>query len=171
LTPSACSSQGTIGYTLMDSGNNPVPSTAVPGGVYTVTATFTPSTGNCAKSQDEATLTIGSPGSKATGGGFVTLNGIGRVNFGFVVDQVPGTGTSGSNPAQYKGQFVLVKPNGWRIKGSFGQAVSGTYVVTTTATGKAGSGSGVGTVYVWNAGTSTFVPATNGSGVAFTISL
>ena len=173
LTPTACSTQGTISYTLTDSNNHVTPNTNVPEGVYTVTVTFTPNSNqNCTMSKDEATLTIGSPGSKATGGGFVTPSGIGRVNFGFVVDQVPGTGTDPTtNPAQYKGQFVLVKPNGWRIKGTFGQAVpGGTYVVTTKTTGKAGSGGGTGTVHVWDPGSSTFIPATNGGPLPFTIS-
>jgi hypothetical protein len=144
-------------------------SVSLPEGVYTVQVSYSGVSKSCLASQDEATIVAGAAGSKATGGGWTTVNGIGRVNFAFLVDQVSGTGTSPFNPAQYKGQYVLVKPNGWRFKGTFGNAVGGTYVVTTTSTGKSGSGSGTGTVYVWDPGTATFVPATNGSNISFSI--
>jgi hypothetical protein len=143
----------------------------VPEGVYTVTATFTPTDLDCATSNDQATLTVGSAGSKATGGGWTTLTGGGggRVNFGFVVDLVPGTGPGTSNPAQYKGQFVLVSPDRWRFKGTFGQAYGGTYVVVTnSSTSKSGSGSGGGNVQYWNG--LTWAAGSGGTGVPFTIS-
>jgi len=130
-------------------------------GVYTLTARFAGDTG-CLISSDYATLTVGGPGSKATGGGFVSgnglPNGVGRINFGFVVDLVPNTTN------QYKGQFVLVNPDVWRFKGNFGQASGGTYAQTGTS----GSGTGMGTLYHWNG--TTWVVANNGSNVTFTIS-
>ncbi len=105
-------------------------------GVDTVTATVA-ATATCAGSTDYATMTIGSAGSKATGGGFLAGNGlpagVGRLNFGFVVDLVPKTTN------QYKGQFVLVNPELWRFKGNFGQASGGTYAQVT---GPPPSGSG-----------------------------
>lgn len=41
--------------------------------------------------QDDATLTLASPGDAATGGGWYTLSGNGRISFGFVVHKVPNT--------------------------------------------------------------------------------
>ena len=179
----ACTTSQSLTFTITDANNTTTTKTgttnssgavgpisvSLPEGVYTVQVSYAGLPNKCLPASDEATLVVGSSGSKATGGGWTTINGVGRVNFAFVVDQVAGTGTSPSNPAQYKGQYVLVKPNGWRFKGTFGNAVGGTYVVTTTKTGKSGSGTGTGTVYVWNAGSTTFVPAAGGANVTFSI--
>ncbi len=181
---SACSGGQPLTFTITDASNATTVKTgttnasgaigpiavSLPEGVYTVEVSYAGVVNQCLSSDDEATVVVGSAGSKANGGGWTTVNGVGRVNYAFLVDQVPGTGTGPTNPAQYKGQYVLVKPNGWRFKGTFGNAVGGTYVVTTTSTGKTGSGTGSGTVYVWNALSATFVPAAGGSNVTFSIS-
>ena len=131
-------------------------------GVYTVNANFA-GTPSCSGSSDEATLTVASAGDSANGGGWYTLSGSGRINFGFTVQSVPHT-----SPTQYKGQLVLINNGVWQLNGSF---------AGTTAYAKTGSGqaaiSGTGTLSWWN-------PALNSgfggwqvaqTGVAFTASL
>jgi hypothetical protein len=54
-------------------------------GIYTIKASFA-GTASCESSSDEATLTVASPGEAATGGGWYTLPGSGRANFGFTVE-------------------------------------------------------------------------------------
>ena len=113
----------------------------------------------CDAATDLATLTIASPGDAATGGGWYTLGGSGRSNFGFTVRKVPNT-----TPAQYKGQFVLVNNGKWRLKGTLSS-----YVKTSASQGGA---SGTGDLYWWN---STLNGGLGGwalaqSGVTYTIS-
>jgi hypothetical protein len=99
-------------------------------GVYGVMVEFA-GDGNCAGSEDEASLTVAEPGQAATGGGWYTLNGSGRVNFGFTVRLVKGTGGNTGVPAQYRGQLLLINNSKWRCKGtldSFGLVNSTTGV-------------------------------------------
>ena len=131
-------------------------------GIYTVTPTYagqTVGSAACLASEDDATITVAQPGTSATGGGWYTLSGSGRVNFGFTVRKVPN-----SNPIVYKGQCVSINNGKWRLKGTLD-----TYVKT----GSNGAASGVGNLYWWN-------PTLNGglgdwvlsqSSVAYTISL
>jgi hypothetical protein len=86
---------------------------------------------------DYTTLTVGTPGDAASGGGWYTLAGIGRVNFGFSVRQVPDT-----DPAQYKGNILLINNGKWKLKGTLD-----TYIIAGTA----GSASGQGVLFGWNA--------------------
>jgi alpha-tubulin suppressor-like RCC1 family protein len=108
-------------------------------GVYTVTATFGPTT-SCGSASVQAALIVGSAGDSATGGGWYNLPGSGRMNFGFTIQTVPN-----SSPAQYKGQFVLVNQQNWRLKGSFSGA--GAYAETAANQGAA---AGTGDLYWWN---------------------
>jgi hypothetical protein len=57
-------------------------------GAFTITAKFEGG-GACLASEDDATLTIAQPGCPATGGGWYTLSGSGRNNFGSQVRTVP----------------------------------------------------------------------------------
>jgi hypothetical protein len=165
VSPSICTSNGngSVVYTL---DRNPI--TGTPGsyplssapastwqeGVYTVTATYTSSNGNCTTSSDTATLTIGGAGDSANGGGWTTVPGYGRVNFGFTVQPVPHT-----SPAQYKGQFALVNPGGWRVRGT---------LTSYSKIGSSGAASGTATVERWNATTLTWVQVQ--TAVSFTLS-
>lgn len=130
-------------------------------GVYAVTATFSPTT-SCGGSTDQATLTVGSAGDTANGGGWYNLPGSGRVNFGLTIQNVPNT-----NPTQYKGQLLLLNTGKWKLNGSF----SGTNSYAKTAINQGGA-TGTGDLYWWN-------PLLNGglgdwqlalSAVSFTIS-
>ena len=105
-------------------------------GVYTLTASYSGPTG-CAASTDTATLTVGSAGDSANGGGWTTVSGIGRLNFGFTVRKVPNT-----SPAQYKGQFVSINNGKWRLKGTLSS-----YTKTST---NQGAVSGTGDLSWWN---------------------
>jgi hypothetical protein len=105
-------------------------------GVYTVIATYSGPAG-CLASSDSATLTVGSAGDAATGGGWTNVPGLGRLNFGFTVHSVPNT-----SPTQYKGEFVMVNNGKWRLKGTLTS-----YVKTAS---NQGSASGTGTLYSWN---------------------
>lgn len=107
-------------------------------GVYTVSANFSGST-NCLASSDTATLTAAGLGDSANGGGWYTLSGSGRINFGFTVSKVLNSCTSN---CAYKGQVLLINNSKWRLKGN----LTG-YVKTTTGTGSA---SGAGALYWWN---------------------
>jgi hypothetical protein len=106
--------------------------------IYTITVTFA-GTATLEPSSDNALITVALPGSAATGGGWYTLNGSGRINFGFTVNQVPN-----SDPVQYKGQFLLHNNGKWRLKGSLNNY--GYDAATRT-----GSASGIGKLYVWDA--------------------
>lgn len=104
-------------------------------GVYALTANLAPTT-NCLAAPGTATLTVASPGDSASGGGWYSLSGNGRVNFGFTVHRVPDTTN------QYSGQVVLINKDKWRLKGTLS-----TYGRTTTGQGVA---SGTGNLYWWN---------------------
>ena len=126
--------------------------------VYTITASFA-GTSSCDSSSDEATLTVASPGDSANGGGWYTLTGSGRSNFGFTVRTVPN-----SSPVAYKGQFVMINNGKWRLKGTLNS-----YLKTSTS----GAASGVGTLYYWDAAANGGLGAWAVSqlGVTYTISL
>jgi hypothetical protein len=108
-------------------------------GVYQVTASFAGSI-ICDPSSNPATLTVGSAGDSATGGGWYTLPSSGRLNFGFTIQTVPNT-----SPTAYKGQLVLMNNGKWMLKGSF----SGTNAYTRTGSGQ-GAANGIGDLYWWN---------------------
>ena len=86
-------------------------------GTYEIDAVFS-ADANCMGADDEAALLVATPGNSATGGGFYTLNSYGRLNFGFNVRLVKGTGPGTSVPAQYRGQFLLINTDKWRCKGT-----------------------------------------------------
>jgi hypothetical protein len=138
-----------------------VPTTGWPEGVYTLTARFaaqsvpvTGGTAACSASSDDATLTVAGPGQAATGGGWYTLSGSGRINFGMTVRQVPRT-----SPAQYKGQLLLINNGKWRLKGD---------LTSYSKTGTSGAASGTGSLYAYDPATGEYV--LDRSGVSFTIS-
>lgn len=107
-------------------------------GIYTITASFA-GTANCLSSTDQATLTVASPGNSATGGGWYTLPGSGRINFGFTVRKVESKCLSS---CAYKGQVLLINNGKWRLKGLLN-------AYSKLATGQ-GASSGVGDLYWWN---------------------
>ena len=128
-------------------------------GVYTIFSVFSGTT-NCTPSSYAATLTVGSSGDSANGGGWYTLSGSGRINFGFTVSKVDNKCTSN---CAYQGQLLLINNGKWRLKGT----LTG-YVKTATGTGAA---SGTGDLFWWdttlNGGLGDWALAQ--SGVAFTI--
>jgi Big-like domain-containing protein len=100
-------------------------------GVYTISASYAGSS-SCDAAADSATLTLASAGDAASGGGWYTLSGSGRVNFGFTVKkQTDGT---------YKGQFVLINNGKWRLKGTLTSFVK---------TGSQGAAGGSGDLFYW----------------------
>jgi hypothetical protein len=103
--------------------------------VYAIRAEFI-ETANCAGSYDEATLLVAEPGQAANGGGWYTLAGNGRVNFGFNVKLVKGTGGNTGVPAQYRGQLLLINNSKWRCKGTLN---SFSVTSTTTVGGSTGT--------------------------------
>jgi hypothetical protein len=110
-------------------------------GEYTVTASFA-GNGSCAGSSYDASLSVASPGDAASGGGWYTLAGSGRSNFGFTVRKVANTTST------YSGQLLLINNGKWRIKGKLASyGTTGTSRLTGT---KAGSASGTGALYWWN---------------------
>ena len=124
-------------------------------GVYEVTAAIVdPNVNYCS---DEATLTIAGPGDAATGGGWYTVPGTGRVNFGFTVKLVEGTLNT------YKGQILLINNGKWRLKGTLN---------SYGCVGVQGAASGTGNLYRWdstaNGGQGAWVLSE--AGVSFTIS-
>jgi hypothetical protein len=123
-------------------------------GVYEVTAVFT-GTDYCAESSDLATLTVAQRGDAAMGGGWYTLSGAGRVNFGFTVRKVQGT------TDQYRGQIVLINNGKWRLKGTLSSFFK-------TGTPPRGASEGVGNLYVWSSSLNDWVLAE--AGVTFTAS-
>lgn len=104
-------------------------------GVYTVTASVEAVPG-CAASSDSATLTVASPGTAASGAGWYSLSGSGRVSFGFTVRLVAGTVN------EYAGTLVVINPGKWRLK-----ARLTTYARTS---GGEGAAAGSGDLYWWN---------------------
>ncbi|HEU5175473.1 MAG TPA: hypothetical protein VFT96_12010 [Gemmatimonadaceae bacterium] len=83
-------------------------------GIYDGRASFS-GDANCEASKDDPAITVLAPGNAATGGGFLAGNkvGGGRVNFGFNVRPV-----EGSDPTTYRGQFLLLRPEEFRCKGT-----------------------------------------------------
>jgi hypothetical protein len=142
--PAGCT--GAITYSLDRdpltgvSGAHPLSGTLVPAtnwleGAYGITVTYAGGL-NCMSSFDDTgTLAVATAGDSASGGGWYTLNG--RVNFGFVVQQVPKT-----TPIQYKGQIVLIQKGKWRLKGTLTQ-----YGKSSNGIGTA---TGSGSLYWWN---------------------
>jgi CSLREA domain-containing protein len=128
-------------------------------GIYELYASFA-GTSNCDPSSDQATLTVASPGNSANGGGWYTLSGSGRVNFGFTVRKTDNKCTSNCT---YKGQVLLINNGKWRLKGTLS-----TYSKLSTGQGAA---SGTGDLYWWdsslNGGLGDWALAQ--SGVSFTI--
>ena len=104
-------------------------------GVYTIIARTCDA--NVTIAEDEATFTVADPGDTATGGGWYTLSGSGRVNFGFTVRKVPDT-----DPIQYKGQILLINNEKWRLKGELHDYI---------AVNNEGAASGTGKLYRWDA--------------------
>jgi hypothetical protein len=107
-------------------------------GVYTLTANFV-GTASCSPSSAQVTLTVASSGDSANGGGWYTLSGSGRINFGFTVSKTDNSCTSNCT---YKGQLLLINNGKWRLKGTLSS-----YVKTSTGTGAA---SGTGNLFWWN---------------------
>jgi len=124
-------------------------------GVYEIMASYAGIPNACAAATDTATLTIAAPGAAATGGGWYTLSGSGRVNFGMTVKKLPS--------GDYSGQFTLVNNGKWRLKGTLNSYAK---------TGMSGAAGGTGTLYWWdstlNGGLGGWAVA--GTGVAFTAS-
>ncbi len=108
-------------------------------GVYTINATFA-GTAACDTSSDSATLTVAGPGDSANGGGWYTLSGSGRINFGFTVSKVDNKCTSN---CAYKGQLLLINNGKWRLKGNLTA-----YSKTSNGQGAAG---GTGDLFWWDA--------------------
>ena len=134
ITPSAAVGKGLENYAISTESK---PTDSWMPGVYTVTATT--SSANCAASSDFATLTIGSQGDSANGGGWTTIPSFGRLSFGFAVQKVDAKCTTSCT---YKGQFVMVNNGKWHLKGTLS-----TYAKTDTTTGSA---SGTGDLYRWD---------------------
>ena len=128
-------------------------------GIYTIRAEFA-GTALCVLSYDEATLTVASPGNSATGGGWYTLPGSGRINFGFNVRKVD---DKCNTNCAYKGNLLLMNNGKWRLKGSLD-----TY---SKLANNQGAASGTGELYWWNqslnGGLGDWVLAQ--SGVSYTI--
>ena len=122
-------------YALVPGSGGVVSTSGWQEGAYILTVTLGGNT-NCLLSTDQATLTVASPGDAASGGGWYTLSGSGRVNIGFTVKQVPK-----ASPVQYKGQFVVVNNGKWRLKGT---------LTTYARTGSSGASAGTGSLYWWN---------------------
>jgi hypothetical protein len=151
-----------LGAALTDAGGTAqaagVPTAGWIEGTYTVSA-VAPGSDSCAGALDDAILTVATPGTAASGGGFYTLAGSGRVSFGFTVRAVPK-----SSPVEHRGQLLLINTGKWRLKGTLDS-----YVRTGRTTGVA---SGSGRLYRWDAtasgGSGDWVLA--GDPVTFTVS-
>ena len=113
----------------------PLPSGDWRESVYTITATVAPRRG-CAGATDSTTLTVAAPGTAASGAGWYTLPGTGRVSFGLTARLVAGTAD------RYTGSVRVVNNEKWRLR-----ATLGTY--SRTAAGLAAA-SGVGELSWWN---------------------
>jgi CSLREA domain-containing protein len=128
-------------------------------GIYAITASFAGTIG-CDPSSDSATLTVASPGNSATGGGWYTLPGSGRINFGFNVRKVD---NKCKTNCAYTGHLLLMNNGKWKLKGTLD-----TYVKLSNGKGAA---SGAGDLYWWdsslNGGLGDWALAQ--SGVAYTI--
>lgn len=102
-------------------------------GVYTVSASFAGTAGCDASGDPNGTVVVAGPGDSASGGGWYTLQGSGRSNFGFVVKKMP-NGT-------YQGQALFINTNKWRLKGTLS---------SYSKSGTTGSANGLGTLYYWD---------------------
>jgi hypothetical protein len=124
-------------------------------GVYEITASYAGVTNACGPSSDTATLTVAGAGDAASGGGWYTLSGSGRSNFGLTVKK--------KSDGSYSGQFTLVNNGKWRLKGT---------LENYSKTGSSGAVEGKGTLYFWdrtlNGGLGGWAIA--GSSVSFTAS-
>lgn len=106
-------------------------------GAYTVTASYA-GDGNCIGSTDTTTVTVAAPGDAASGGGWLTSSGSGRLNFAFTVRQVPH-----SKPVAYRGHLTLVNNGKWKLAGTIGS-----YGLVDA--GSTGVVAGSGDLYWWN---------------------
>lgn len=113
----------------------PLPSGDWREGVYTITATVAPKRG-CAGANDSTTLTVAAPGTAASGAGWYTLPGNGRVSFGLTARPMAGTADRST------GSVRVVNNEKWRLRGTVE-----TY--SRTADGLAAA-SGVGELSWWN---------------------
>jgi uncharacterized repeat protein (TIGR01451 family) len=113
----------------------PLPSGDWREGVYTITATVLPRRG-CAGATDSTTMIVAAPGTAASGAGWYTLPGSGRVSFGLTARLVPGTAD------RYTGSVRVVNNERWRLRGTLG-----TYSLTA---GGLAAASGVGELSWWN---------------------
>jgi hypothetical protein len=104
------------------------------GAVYTVTASYAGAAACLASSDSTGTLIVSSPGDSADGGGWYTVAGSGRSNFGFVVNKVPNTTT-------YKGQILFMNTGKWRLKGDLNGY---------SKSGSSASLAGTGNLYYWD---------------------
>jgi hypothetical protein len=128
-------------------------------GVYTLTSSFGGSP-LCDASSYDVLLTVASPGDSASGGGWYTVAGSGRVNFGFTVRKTDSKCTAN---CAYKGRMLLMNNGKWKLNG-----ILDAYSKLSTGQGAA---SGTGDLYWWdsslNGGLGDWALAQ--SGVAFTI--
>ena len=88
---------------------------------------------------DSVILTVYATGSNAYGGGFYTIPGAGKANFGFVVQKVAKTTNT------FKGQVLWNFKENWRFKGTldnFGKGLDGTTPI--------GTASGTGILQEWD---------------------
>jgi hypothetical protein len=152
----------TLGSATTSSGQatmSPVNTTGWVEGIYTIKAIYAGSA-SCVASLDEASLTVASPGTAANGGGWYTLSGSGRINFGFTVRKAD---AACQTNCAYKGQLLLINNGKWRLK-----ATLNTYSRLSTGQGAA---SGTGDLYWWNSSLNGGLGdwALAQSGVSFTI--
>jgi hypothetical protein len=101
-------------------------SVATPGwqsGVYSITATFAGAAG-CGPSSIQATVTVTGANDVADGGGWITVTGSGRVNFGFTLKP------------NHTGQFRMINPGRWRLVGTLSTFTQPGGVPTSTGTGE-----------------------------------
>lgn len=147
-------------------------------GIYDVHAAFDTSVTDCADSSDEAVLTVVGSGDTANGGGWYKANfSPPRSNFGFTIQKRYTTVKGVKTFVGYKGQFLWVNNQGWRLKATLDgdTSVYGTFTCPP-AIGVAGSSPrcaafhGSGLLEVWDPDTSTWVPSTYGT-VHFTVTL
>jgi MBG domain (YGX type)/Putative Ig domain len=103
-------------------------------GAYTLTASYA-GTGNCGASTATAPLVVTTAGLAAAGAGTYSITSAGPVGFGFIVAQIPHTGS-------YLGAVSLVSTGSWRLAGT----LSG----YTKSSATQGTVTGTGSLYWWN---------------------
>lgn len=147
-------------------------------GIYDVHAAFDTSVTDCADSSDEAVLTVVGSGDTANGGGWYKANfSPPRSNFGFTIQKRYTTVKGVKTFVGYKGQFLWVNNQGWRLKATLDgdTSVYGTFTCPP-AIGVAGSSPrcaafhGSGLLEVWDPDTATWVPSSYGT-VHFTVTV